>query len=165
MAEATTGGTENERDNAGAAARPTMAGFNWRPRPEPPDPPIGNLWCLRTSVCALLGWPDGSDEWNAFIKAPHQDDLVPLFKHLGLLVCDVGIEAHLRELAGLLDHRGILMFQFARIPIGHAVYLGDLRQLAWHHATGYRQLLAPGHLAVGPELFWVVVETRQPPRT
>ena len=99
---------------------------------------------------------------EGLIKAPHPDDVLPLFEHLGLRVCDVGIEAHVRELAGLLDHPGILMFQFAHIPIGHAVDLGDLRQLAGHHSTGYRRLLAPEQLAAGPELFWVVVDTRQP---
>jgi hypothetical protein len=31
------------------------------------------------------------------------------------------IESHVRELAGLRDHPGILMLQFACIPIGHAV--------------------------------------------
>ena len=142
-----------------------MAGFVWTPRPELPDPPTGDLWCLRDSICALFGWPEGSDERKTFIKAPHPNDVQPLFEHLGLVIRDVGIELHVRDLAGLLNHPGILMFQFAYIPIGHAVYLGDLRELAWHHATGYRQLLAPGHLAAGPELFWVVVDSRQPPRT
>lgn len=119
-----------------------MLGFAWSPRPELRDPPVGDLWCVRTSICAMFGCPAQSDNWNAFIKAPHPD-LLPLFDHLGLLVCDVGIESRRQELAGLLANPGILMFQFARIPIGHAVFLDDLRRLQSHHASGYHQLLAP----------------------
>src|SRR5207248_1264843 len=107
------------------------------------------------SVCQLLGWPPGSDEWSRFIEAPHPDDMLPLYQHLGLLVCDVGIEQHVRELAALLDHPGIASFILPSIKIGHAVYLGHLRTLGMHHVTGYRYLLHPLHLAAGPELFWV----------
>jgi hypothetical protein len=56
------------------------------------------------------------------------------------------------------------MCQLSKLPIGHTGYLGDLRQLTVHHATGYHQILAPGHLTAGPELFWVIVDTRQPPQ-
>lgn len=74
---------------------PTMDGFQWSPGELPARRvPGGNGWCVRDAYCRLLRWPAESTEWSRFIEYPHQDDLLPLAKHLGVTVYDVGIPQH-----------------------------------------------------------------------
>ena len=79
--------------------------------------------CVRDAYCELLRWPTGSAEWSRFIEYPHQDDLLPLARHLGVSVYDVGIAWHWNELIGKLDHPGIAIFDIPAAAIGHAVYV------------------------------------------
>ena len=66
--------------------------------------------CVRDAYWELLRWPTGSAEWSRFIEYPHQDDLLPLARHLGVSAYDVGIARHWNELIGKLGHPGIAMF-------------------------------------------------------
>ena len=155
-----------------ARIAPTMAGFRWSPRTRPPDPVSGsNGWCIRDSYCQLLSWPPGSAEWSRFIEYPHRDDMLPLTRHLGVTVFDVGIPQHWNELIGRLDHPGIAIFDFPSIARGHAVYVHHVHALLhhWPHLGGSRRTglptsgwpLGPEHLRYGPMLSWVIVDERQ----
>ena len=151
MAEATTGGTENKADDVGAFARPTMAGFNWRSRPDLPDPPVGNLGCLAHLGLRPARLARRLRRAERLYQGPAPRRPPPALqtpRPAGVRCRDRGAPTRAGRAARPSGHPHVPV---RRIPIGHAVYLGDLRQLAWHHATGYRQLLAPGHLAAGPD--------------
>lgn len=107
-------------------AAPTMAGFRWSPRELPASPvPGSNGWCVRDAYCELLRWPAGSAEWSRFIEYPHQDDLLPLARHLGVKVYDVGIAQHWNELIGKLDHPGIASAVGRRVPVPDCLRLAQ----------------------------------------
>lgn len=154
---------------------PTMAGFRWSPRELPASPVAGSDgWCVRDSYCELLRWPAGSAEWSRFIEYPHQDDLLPLARHLGVRVYDVGIAQHWNELIGKVDHPGIAMFDIPTAAIGHAVYVPHVHALLhhWPEFGGWPRTdlptfgwpLGPVHLQYSPKLFWVIVDERQQAR-
>jgi hypothetical protein len=155
-------------------AAPTMADFRWSPRELPARPvPDSNGWCVRDAYCELLCWPAGSAEWSRFIEYPSPDDLLPLARHLGVSVYDVGIAQHWNGLIGKLDHPGIAMFDIPAAAIGHAVYVPHVHALLHHWDFGgsprtdlptFGWPLDPRHLQYNPKLFWVIVDERQPVR-
>lgn len=151
-----------------------MTGFQWSPRGLPASPvPGSDGWCVRDAYCELLRWPAGSEEWSRFIEYPHQDDLLPLARHLGVSVYDVGIAWHWNELVSKLEHPGVAMFDIPAVAIGHAVYVPSVHALLHHWNFGghprtglptFGWPLGPGHLQYNPRLFWVIVDERQPAR-
>jgi hypothetical protein len=130
-------------------------------------------WCIRNSYCQLLGWPPGSPEWYRFVEYPHPDDMLPLARHLGLTVFDVGIPEHWNKLIGELGHPGIATFELPGAAMGHAVYVHHIHALLHHWPTfdGFPPADLPSfgwplgleHLRYSPRLFWVIVDERQPP--
>jgi hypothetical protein len=154
----------------------TMDGFRRSsPAGPPPDPVSGSEgWCVRDSYCQLLGWPRGSPEWHRFVEYPNPDDMLPLARHLGVTVFDVGIPEHWNKLIDELDHPGIATFELPGTGMGHAVYVHHVRALLHHWPTfgGFPRadLLSFGwplgseHMRYSPRLFWVIVDERQPPQ-
>lgn len=154
---------------------PTMSGFRWTHRDLPANREQGSDgWCVRDAYSRLLQWPPGSAEWARFIEWPHPDDMLPLTRHLGVTVYDVGIPQHWNELTTKLDHPAVAMFEIPSVNAGHAVYVHHVHALL-HHWPGLGGMprldlptagwpLGPEHLQYGPSLFWVVVDERQAPR-
>lgn len=152
-----------------------MAGFQWSPRDLPASPvPGSDGWCVRNAYCDLLRWPAGSAEWSRFIESPHPDDLLPLARHLGVTVYDVGVAEHWNALIGKLDHPGIAVFDIPAAAIGHAVCVPHVHALLhhWPEFGGHPRPdlptfgwpLGPEHLRHNPKVFWVIVDERQPAR-
>jgi hypothetical protein len=134
-----------------------MAGFVWTPRqisPEHRRVP-GDLWCLRDAFCELFGWPEGSDDWRAFIEAPQADDVPRLIEFLGLKEYDPEYPLDARFLSALLDHPGIAFYEIPSLNIGHCIFEPHLR---------YMRGLDAAYRAYQPELFRVVPDSNQPPR-
>lgn len=136
-----------------------MRGFTWTERPSPRDiraPAGGDLWCLRNVFCQLMGWPHGSEDWQAFIEAPEGKDTYRLIDHLGLERFDP--LCHQSELEVRLDHPGVLLFDLS-IPspvghMGHMIYEPHLRDCRG---------LPPEYASYRPELVNVIIDTRQYP--
>lgn len=82
-----------------------MIGFIWSEREIDLDirrlP--GDLFCVRDSFCALLGWNPGSNEWSRFIEAPDPHDMDRLIDHLGLAQFDPEYDPHWEVLQTLLE--------------------------------------------------------------
>jgi len=106
-----------------------------------------------------------------FIEYPHPDDLLPLARHLGVTVFDVGIPQHGNELIGKLDHPGIAIFNLPGAARGHAVYVHHVHALLHHWPTSAAPRtdlptsgwpLGPEHLRYNPKLFWIIVDEWQP---
>ena len=137
---------------------PSMRDFHWSLRGIDPMHQAlpGNLWCVRDAFCALMGWVEGSDEWNAFIEAPAPEDMDRLIEHLGLVWFDLGAApvGARNEAAG--DHPGISCYNLRRLALSHLVYEPNLRHLRGLPVQ-YR-LIDPD-----PELFGVIADLRQPP--
>jgi hypothetical protein len=140
-----------------------MRGFVWSerlPLPQVSQPPGGDLWCIRDAFCALMGWPPGSEGWEAFIEAPRGRDMYRLVEHLGLEWFDPEYYPHQAEIAARLDRPGVLLYDLfvptptGFQPMGHTMYEPHLRNPLWlsHRYAPYR-----------PGLVNVVVDTRQPP--
>jgi hypothetical protein len=106
-------------------------------------------------VAAGLGGMEG------FIEAPHHDDMPRLIEQLGLESYDPEYHPHAERLAARLDHPGIVAYNLTfQGPAGewhrsHVIYEPDL-----HHPRGLPWVYA----RFRPELFNVIVDTRQPPR-
>lgn len=140
---------------------PTMAGFEWTPRKIDPAQAAlpGDLWCVRDSVCALMGWPPASAEWHRFIEAPDGPaDMERLLEHLNLVAYDPEYPDHAKSLAEALDHPGIACYKLHRIGMEHCMYQPHLR----HFVSLPVQYLDTDP---NPELFQIIVEVRQPPHT
>ncbi len=140
---------------------PTMAGFEWAPRTIDPAARAlpGDLWCVRDSICALMQWPAGSEEWLRFIEAPDgPSDMERLLDHLGLVAYDPEYPDHVPRLAGAGDHPGIACYKFHRQRMEHMMYQPHLRHFI---------PLPPQYAAAdpNPELFQIIVDLRQAPHT
>jgi hypothetical protein len=143
-------------DDESAVVGPTMRGFRWTPREIPASfrglP--GNLWCLRDAYCALFGWEEGSDEWNRFIEAPDPGDPDRLREHLGLSWFDPEYPPHWEVWQNRLDHPGISFYAIHSLQLGHCIYQPHVR---------YLRPLPDEYRRYDPELFRIVIDTRQPP--
>jgi hypothetical protein len=138
---------------------PTMDGFAWTKQSVSLNIPIvpgGNLWCVRDTIGQLLGWPPGSENWYAFVKAPSSTDFYRLIDHLGLSWFD----CHEPQLANHLMHPGILVY-FLNVPgmppdrpMAHTVFEPDLQ-----NCNG----IPYNYASYSPELFGVIVDMRQSP--
>ncbi len=139
------------------AKSPTMEGFRWTPRRMDPTHTglPGDLWCVRDAFCALMGWAEGSADWNAFIEAPAPGDMDRLTDHLGLTWFDPDYGPHRAVREAALDHPGIACYNLQGWPVSHMVYEPYLR-----HLRG----LPAAYAVFEPELFRVLVDMRQPPR-
>ncbi len=113
----------------------------------------GNLWCVRDAFCALMGWAEGSAEWAAFIEAPAPEDMDRIIEHVGLVWFDPDYPQHRPALEAALDHPGIACYNLPRVQISHCVYQPHLRHL---------RDLPDQYVALEPELFRIIVDTRQP---
>jgi hypothetical protein len=101
-----------------------------------------------------MGWTENSAEWNVFIEAPAPEDMDRLIEHLGLVWFDPDHPPHQAPLEAALDHPGITCYNFLRLRISHCTYQPHLRHL---------RDLPVQYAALGPELFRVIVDPRQPP--
>ena len=114
---------------ADSLAAPTMLGFIWTEKYI--DPAMrnipGDLWCVRDSYSALMGWPIGSENWGRFVESPTPEDMERLDEHLGLVVIDPIFAEHRKELLALLDHPGVAGYDFHGKKTGHAQYQPHLR--------------------------------------
>ena len=133
-----------------------MRGFSWSAALVGPisRPDQGDLWCVRDSVCALMGWAPGSAEWMSFVEGPIAPDLDRLTEHLGLVWFDPEFEPHRQALDESLDHPGISVYALHSIRMSHYMYQPHIRNL---------RELPHQYLGFDPELFRLVVDTRQAP--
>ena len=138
---------------------PTMRHFKWSPREIAPAHRLlpGDLWCVRDAFCALMGWAQGSSEWNAFIEAPAPDDMDRLIVHLGLVWFDPDHEPHRAGLEAALDHPGVACYNLGRVRMSHCLFQPHVR---YPRDLPIEYRLIDPH----PELFCIVIDTRQPPR-
>ena len=138
-----------------ASVSPTMVGFTWTLRENPPHLSglPGDLWCVRDAFSELLGWPPGSKQWGSFIEAPLPGDMDRLCDHLGLAWCDP--ERQPEIFAAFLDHPGIAVYAFHTERMSHVMYQPHLRHL---------RPLPPQYRPLPAELFRIIVDTRQKPR-
>jgi hypothetical protein len=137
----------------------TMAGFRWSEREGDlaHRPAPGDLWCVRDAFCALMRWEPGSNEWDSFVEAPLPGDMDRLVEHLGLVWFDPEHESHKLGLQASLDHPGITVYAFHLVQMSHCLYQPHIRHL---------RDLPPQYrlIDLNPELFRIIVDTRQPPR-
>jgi hypothetical protein len=102
-----------------------------------------------------MAWDEGTDDWDAFIEAPAREDMDRLTEHLGLVWFDPDYGPHQRALAASLDHPGISCYGLHRVRLSHCMYQPHVR---------YLRPLPVEYWAFDPELFRIVIETRQTPR-
>jgi hypothetical protein len=135
---------------------PSMKGFRWSHREIAGMPRglPGNLWCVRDAFCALMGWVEGSADWNAFIEGPAPEDMDRLTAHLGLTWFDPDYGPHRAVREAALDHPGIACYKLEPIRLSHCAYEPHLR-----HLRG----LPAAYAAFEPEFMRVIVDMRQPP--
>lgn len=138
---------------------PTMEGFEWTSRTIDPAARAlpGDLWCVRDSFSALMGWSPTSNEWSRFIEAPDgPSDMQRLTEHLGLTSYDPEYPGHVEPLRQALDHPGIASYKFHRVRMEHCMYQPHLRHF---------EPLPPQYLAAdpNPEVFQIIVDLRQAP--
>jgi hypothetical protein len=138
--------------------KPTMAGFTWSESVVTPEMRRlpGDLYCVRDSIAALLGWEPGSEEWACFIEAPNAADVDRMIDHLGLDWCDP--ERQPEKFRTFLDHPGISVYAFHTMRMSHYLYQPHLRKL---------RPLPVQYLLVEPnrELFRIIADLRQRPHT
>jgi hypothetical protein len=104
----------------------------------------------------LFRWPQGSDEWLAFIEGPSAEDLDRLCEHLGLEWYDPDYTPHIPLLRARVDHPGVFLYASRLLKQTHAVYEPHLRKPRW---------LAPHYFDLDPnwEFFRCLVDVRQKP--
>jgi len=126
----------------------TMEGFRWSEPVVPSPGPATDNWSVRDSICPLLGWPQGSEDWAAFIEGPSSDDVENLIDHLGLVRVDPALPHHFAWLMANLSQPGISCYRFEDVQLLHyqyepnlAQYQGLPRQHAWHDAVLVRFLV------------------------
>ena len=130
----------------------TMEGFRWS-APDVGSPgPATERWSVRDAICPLLGWPEGSEDWAAFIEGPSSGDVEDLIDHLGLIRVDLVLPHHFAWLMANLSQPGIARHHFRDVESLHyqyepnlAQYQGLPRQHAWHDA------ILIGFLVVDPK--------------
>jgi hypothetical protein len=136
-----------------------MAGFKW----SEPDPTrqvqvsrlAGDAWCARDAFCALCGWEAQGPDWSAFVEGVEPQDMERLEEHLGLDGFDPDIQPDKWSLVFPDGHPGVACWKLRPIRMVHVVYEPDLRSV---------RPLPAQYAFLNPELFRLLVDTRQSPR-
>jgi hypothetical protein len=139
-----------------------MLGFTGQEEP-PLDASIptgAELWCVRDAICQLMGWPPGSEDYDAFIPLIGTQNMRRLAAHLGLTMFDSDNATELTD--EVLAHPGVVEYdlEVPGVPDGdalaHMIYVPDLRGL------GVPQL-PPEYDQCNPQLSGFLVDMTQPP--
>lgn len=157
-----------------ADTSPTVLGFTWTARDEPPVlmPGAANGFCIRDAFCALLGWPLDSDEAASFPEYPPNSDTLRLAEHLGLRVFNLREPEQWNQMIANMDHPGVAIFYLHAVSAGHSAYVHHVHALMHHWPTrgGLPSTDSPfmgwplgaDHIALRPELDFVIVDLREP---
>ncbi len=116
-----------------------------------------DLWCVRDAFSELFEWEPGSLEWSRFVEAPRPDDMDRLVDYFELKWYDPECFVTQGELiAEALDHPGVSVYHLHSLRSGHCIFQPHIR---------FMRELSSQYVPFEPELFRVIFDPSQPPRT
>lgn len=97
-----------------------LEGFQWTTASNPLGIPDSDRWCVRTALCALMGWKATAVEWRSIPPGPPATDLKRLCEEMP----ELGLAFHgLNETVDGTSE-GIVIGEIEATPgrVGHAEY-------------------------------------------